>query len=276
MPALDQKKIFPPSHRTRIIGREGEVHQTLASTMDAAKECAGEGVSDGYVVVAEQQTAGRGRDGAWQCPAGKGLLLTVVLKMGLRRSRRKLISYLGPVAVVETFEDFGCPARIKWPNDIVVVEPGPELHLRKLGGVLVEQLSRGDAAPTHLLGIGLNLNQTPDELPMATKLPATSLAAERPDGAVDRTRLCQRLLEKLDSHYHQLRLGRFEELVNRWRSLNCLLHRQIRARVDDRIISGKVTDLRSTGEIEVRLPDGRLKSLPPERTTLLTGSSDGN
>lgn len=271
---LDKKQIFAPPHRTRIIGREGEVHRSLPSTMDAAREKARDGAPDGYVVLAERQSAGRGRDGPWECPPAKGLLMTVVLRLGLRRTESKLISFLGPVAAAEALQEFGCRARIKWPNDIVVADHGPDLSLRKLGGVLVEQVSRGDTAPIHLLGIGINVNQTPEELPADTKLPPTSLAAERPDGTVDRARVCRGLLEKLDEHYRKLHRGRTEELPARWRALSCLIDKRIRARVDGRTLTGRVTGLRATGEILLRLPGGRQKALSPERTTILVGAAE--
>lgn len=269
MTPLDQNAIFEASSRARVIGSTGEIHDVVESTMDVARERGTAAAGDGYVVLAEQQRSGRGRDGRWECPSGKGLLMSIVLRLGLRRSERMLLGFMGAVAAAETFQSFGTNASVKWPNDIVVTAPAKELRLRKLGGVLVEQFSRGDAAPGHLLGLGLNLNQTQDELPECSNIPATSLMLERHGEPVDRDRFCRQLLNHLDEWYGRLRLGRSGHLLARWRSLSCLPGKRIRARVRDQIITGTVTGLRATGELLLREDNGRTRVLKAEHTTLL-------
>jgi len=269
MNRLDPAVIFGPGASRRVIGRQGEVLRVVDSTMDLARHRAAAGAPDGYVVLAEKQRAGRGRSGSWECPPGQGLLMSVVLRLGLPRADRPRLALMGAVAAAEALRQFGAQARIKWPNDIVVTGGEGLPRLRKLGGVLVEQCSQGDSAPAHLLGIGLNVNQHSRRLPSRTPLPATSLRAELGGRATDRNELCLRLLEKLDSWYSPLRRGHPELLLARWRTLSCLLGEMVSARVGERIIRGRVTGLRSSGELVLSGLRGCQVVLKPGKDKLL-------
>ncbi len=271
MDALDCEVIFG-SPGGRIIGCEGEVLPVVESTMDTARRRAAAQAPDGYVVLAERQRSGRGRAGGWECPAREGLLMSVVLRLGIARAERKLLSLMGAVAAAEALQFFGPDVRIKWPNDLVIAEKGEGLHIRKMGGVMVEQCAQGDAAPAHVLGIGVNLCQDRRRLPADTPLPATSLKAESEGRAVDRSQVCVRVLERLDFWYGKLRLGYQEALLARWRTLSCLLGETVRAEVDGRLVAGTVLGLRATGELILDLGSGDELLLTSERARLLFGS----
>lgn len=269
MKPLRADKIFGAGRGAAVIGAEGELLQSVASTMDVARERLAAGASDGYVVLAEHQTAGRGRSGSWECPPGQGLLMSVILMVGLPVAERKLIVAMGAVAVVEAFRTFGVPARIKWPNDVVVASTaGGSLRVRKLGGVLVERVGRGDAAPAHVLGMGLNVNQRKDELPPDAALEPTSMRIERGQ-EFDRTAVCSAVLHELNAWYRRLSMGQAERILARWRLRSCLLGQEIRARVGHQVLTGKVVGIRSTGELIVRDQAGRQLLLSDEKTSLI-------
>ncbi len=266
---LDAGRIFATNGRGRVIGCEGEVLDVVESTMDAARLRALGGAPDGHVLLAEEQRSGRGRKGSWECPARQGLLMSVILRIGMRLAERKLIVLMGSVAAAEAAQSY-CPAvHIKWPNDIVVAEKGKRLKLRKLGGVLVEQAARGDAVPAHVLGIGLNVSQDQRHLPGDTPIPATSLKIELAGRIVDRSELCVRVLERLDWWYRKLRLGHAEALLARWRTLSCLLGETVRADLLGEILQGKVLGLRATGELILRTAVGDDILLSSAKATLL-------
>jgi len=134
----------------RIIGRKLITLEEVSSTNDYAKSIARE-VPEGTVVIAERQTAGKGRKGrAWASPEG-GLWMSVILKPGFVDPR---IVFVGALSVVDTLADFGIASGIKWPNDVWVGG-------RKIAGVLVE--GRGEEHV--VMGVGLNVNNPiPDEL----------------------------------------------------------------------------------------------------------------
>ncbi len=249
MPALDGDRIFTSVHGPLLIGEHGEVLQSVTSTMDVARARLADGAPDGYVVIAEHQTQGRGREGAWECPPGLGVLLDVVLKARLPAAEQKVIVLLGTVAAAEAVRRLGLAARIKWPNDVVVAsEVEGRLSVRKLGGVLAERVTSGDGPPAHVLGIGLNVNQLPEHLPAGAARTPTSMRIER-GAEFDRNRVCRILLQELNFWYHRLRMGQPERILARWRRLSCLLQRRVRASVSGRILTGTVLGIRSSGEL---------------------------
>jgi len=274
MEPLEATRIFTAG-RGRSVGCAGELLRVVESTMDTARQRAARGVPDGYVVLAERQRAGRGRRGPWECPARQGLLMSVVLRLGLPRSERRLFTLLGAVAAAEAAQAFGVQARIKWPNDVVVAERAGRLVVRKLGGVLVELYQPRDEPAVHILGIGLNVNQTRRELPADTPIPCTSMRAELGGECVDRTSLCRRLLERLDFWYGKLRMGHPEALLARWRTLSCLLGERVRAEVCGSIVEGRVLGLRATGELILQPAAGPQLLLSGERAVLLLGRRTG-
>ena len=272
--ALDPEKLFGEGGRVRVIGHAGELVDEADSTMDLCRERAQSGAADGYVVLAEAQRAGRGRDGDWECPPGRGILLSALVRRGLRSSRRKLLGIMSAVAATEAVRRFVPAARIKWPNDVVVCRRTDPLSLSKLGGVLVEQVHLSDRAPAHVLGIGLNVNQTADELPENPDVPATSIRLERGEALADRTPLCSQLLDRLDFWYGLLLRGQCERLLARWRTLSCLMGHRVKVRAVDQAFVGEVLGLRSSGELIVRDPTGRRHFLEEQRSELIFGSQE--
>lgn len=161
------------------------VSSTESTNADVAM-IARSGAAEGVVVIAEQQTAGRGRlDRGWQSPARAGVLLSVLLRPTVDPSVWPMIPLLTGLAVVEAVLAVGqVEAGLKWPNDVLVDE-------LKLGGILVERVE--DAV---VIGIGLNVSTRTEELPVDT---ATSLAIA--GGGTDREILVKEILRALDRRY---------------------------------------------------------------------------
>ena len=134
---------------TRRLGQRVLVFESLESTNNQAARLAQTPDSEGLVVLAREQTAGRGQQGRrWLCPAGMGVLLSVVFSPPLALRRPALLTAWAAVAVSETIrETTGRQAQIKWPNDVL-------LEGHKVCGILIEQ---GQAT---VAGIGLNVNQS--------------------------------------------------------------------------------------------------------------------
>ncbi len=146
----------------------GSVHDrpslaTCVSTNDVAKALAAEGADDGTVVVADEQTGGRGTKGrGWHSAPGLGLYASVILRPG--RSDIALIPAMAGVAVAEAVRAAaGIEARLKWPNDIV-------WRGKKLGGILSESAFRGDEVGYVVVGIGLNLRHRRADFPADIRL----------------------------------------------------------------------------------------------------------
>lgn len=169
-----------------------EVVAETGSTNADAAAATRDGAAEGLVVVAEAQTAGRGRLGrSWQSPPRAGLALSVLLRPAVDVARWGWLPLLAGVALAEAVrETTGLEPSLKWPNDLL-------LGGRKCAGLLAEVPVPGAV----VVGIGLNVTLREDELPVTpTGLPATSLLLAGAS-AVDRTDLVIALLARLGAHY---------------------------------------------------------------------------
>ncbi len=175
---------------TRVIGRRVAVWNRVASTNDLAARASGSLANEGLVVLAEEQSSGRGSRGrVWSAPAGSSILMSVLLFPNASMADPGWLTALGAVAVAEVVAEFGLDARIKWPNDV-------RLDRRKLAGILVE---RGQGT---VLGIGLNVNLGPDDFPEEVRDSATSLR-QVVGRALDRSEIARTLIRRLDEYYQQ-------------------------------------------------------------------------
>jgi len=176
---------------TRWVGRRVAVWNRVASTNDLANRASGSLANEGLVVLAEEQTAGRGRRGRqWFAPPGTSLLMSVLLFPRGKLGDVAWLTALGAVAVAEVVaERTGLETRIKWPNDVRVSG-------RKIAGILVE---RGEGA---VIGIGLNVNGAEAELPAELRDLAASLRILTGE-SFDRSELARGLIQRLDHWYHR-------------------------------------------------------------------------
>jgi BirA family biotin operon repressor/biotin-[acetyl-CoA-carboxylase] ligase len=170
----------------RDLWRRVSVVDTTVSTNGDVAEAARAGEPEGYVVVAEQQTGGRGRlDRQWESPPRAGLTFSALLRPEIEPARLSLLPLLAGLATVEALVSVGrVDARLKWPNDVMVGG-------LKVGGLLVE-LAGGAA----VVGIGLNVSTRREELPAPT---ATSLLLC--GGVTDREPLLKEVLRALARRY---------------------------------------------------------------------------
>lgn len=183
---------------------------SCSSTNEKAKALAQEGAKEGTVVIAGEQTAGKGTKGrTWHSPAGQGLYASIIL-----RPRRKDISLLPLVAGVACAdairEAAGLEVRLKWPNDIIWKNG-------KLGGILCEGAFLGSSSSYAVLGIGLNVTQRRSDFPQELRRQATSLrlALKKP---ADRGALEDCLWRSLDRWYGAFRRGKKREIVRAFES----------------------------------------------------------
>ena len=169
-----------------VVATSGSTNVDLAERAGAAATAAG-----ATVLVAEHQTAGRGRRGrSWQAPARAALTLSVLVRPVVPAERWSWLPLLAGVAVAEAVErTTGVQARLKWPNDVVVDD-------RKLAGVLLERVE-SRPGPAAVIGVGLNVSLRREELPVPT---ASSLLLET-GAAVDRQPLLLAVLRTLEALY---------------------------------------------------------------------------
>jgi BirA family biotin operon repressor/biotin-[acetyl-CoA-carboxylase] ligase len=182
-----------------LVGSEIVVVEETSSTNDLAWEAEARGAPEGFVVFAERQTAGRGQYGRrWESALNQGLWFSVLLRPRISLSESpQLTSLLAGATAATIIEGTGCPASIKTPNDIYAAG-------RKIAGVLVEGRTTGDGSYVAVAGVGLNVNQTPEDFPAELRPTAGSLrmAIGR---KIPRGPLAVALLRKLDQDYRAFR-----------------------------------------------------------------------
>lgn len=227
-------------------------HHTIGSTNAEARQLAEANCPEGTLVVAEEQTAGKGRKGRdWVSPAGTGIYATLVLRPTLPLEDTPLLTLLTAVATAEAIkESTELVPTIKWPNDIL-------LNGKKIAGILTEVSSDVDHVEFALIGIGLNVNTPTRQLPRRPIFPATSLAVEsgKPQS---RQALLASWLQHFETEYAHLAAGNRKRLLERWKALaNITGRRATIQRVHD-TVKGTITDIDPDGALLLKTSKGDL------------------
>lgn len=249
---------------TLRLGRRVAVWNRIGSTNDEAARGASTLANDGLVVLAEEQTRGRGRRGrTFSAPPRSCVLMSVLLfppaelvPLGPDSIRGTVwLTALGAVAAAEVVaERTGREARIKWPNDVRV-------DGRKLAGVLVERAIRPPSQSAVVVGIGLNVNPEVDDFPPELRDSVSSLRALT-GRTFDRSDIVRDLIRRLDHWYDRgLREGP-DSLATPWRSLSEHLGRRVRITTPAEVLAGRLIDLDLKRGPTLKTDDGRRLDVP--------------
>lgn len=247
------------------VGRRVQVFDQVDSTNALAAQFANDVRHHGLVILADDQTAGRGQHGrSWQAPSGRAVLMSVLLfpPEGLRRPA--LLTAWAAVSVCETIRQAtGFQAKIKWPNDVL-------LRGRKVCGILIESKNQSakftpESDPSVfavVLGIGLNVNQTAQDFESAGLPHAGSLAlfTRQP---LDVPGIARLLIEHLDEDYDRLIRGDFAGLEACWKWHIGLLGKQVAIECPEGRHWGRLREL-TMDVIELELDSAKTLRLAPE------------
>ncbi len=246
-------------HRLAAPGRV-TVYGRTQSTQDVARRIAEHAgaAADGAVVVADEQTGGRGRLGRrWVAPPGSSVMFSRIHRIAEPAGRDGVDRFglAANVAIAETLAGHLPGVRIKWPNDVLV-------DGRKVAGVLVETARTALGERVAIIGVGINVDVPPDAYPPDAH--ATCLT--RLGAPVDRLALLAETIERLDTSLDHTAA---DQLLERWRTLSSMLHRQVRLRSNGREIEGEVVDLDPYDGLILRSHDGAMLHLPAATTTVV-------
>ena len=249
-----------------IVGSTIEQYDRAGSTNDLIRQQARAGHAEGLVILADQQTAGRGRMGrAWAAPPGSSLLLSLLLRpTWLPPAGAFNLTMLASVALCEAVEQVApLRAALKWPNDLLLpvrTPAGPEL--RKAAGILSEIELDGDRIGWVVIGIGVNVGWSPagvvDGRDLAEVATSVGVASGQP---VERLPLLRALLERLDAHYAALRRGDHADLFARWRDRLAMLGQPVQISLPQGQLLGTAEDVERSGALRVRDEQGTLHTV---------------
>jgi BirA family transcriptional regulator, biotin operon repressor / biotin---[acetyl-CoA-carboxylase] ligase len=242
---------------TRFVGRRLLYLTSTGSTMDDAHREAKAGAPDGTVVLAEEQTKGRGRfDRAWVSPAGENLYQTLLMRPP--RDRLRSLTIVTPLAVaLAVQESTGLEPRIKWPNDVLIGG-------RKLSGILIESESSGETVDYALVGVGINVNFDIDQ---SREIAASATSLKRELGRVtSREDLLASFLNRFEQLYDDAPMG--DAVFNQWRSRLDTLGREVRVTFRDQIYEGFAEDVDWDGNLILAQPDGTRRTVEAGEVSL--------
>jgi BirA family biotin operon repressor/biotin-[acetyl-CoA-carboxylase] ligase len=222
----------------------------VSSTNDVVRRAGDRGMAGRLAVFAELQTAGRGRSGrAWEVPAGLGLTGSTLWRPPVAADRVGTLAQVAGVAALRALAAQGVAARLKWPNDVLLGDA-------KCGGILIESAFAGDTVAYAVVGIGLNVLQSVDELPR-TPYPATSVKLATGE-AIDRVVLAAALL-RAEAEVYERWLEMPQEVFAEWRGALSTLGRYVSLHAPDGERLGLAREVEPSGALVLELSDGSVE-----------------
>ena len=230
--------------KTAWAGCEVFYYDSLDSTNTKAKELAEEGYPSGTLVVANQQTAGRGRRGrSWTSPPGTGIFMTLLLKPEINPNHASMLTLVTALAVAQAIREVtGEPAQIKWPNDIVI-------NGKKICGILTEMSAQFDYINHIVIGIGINAHN--ESFPEEIAHMAGSLLTEC-KRTFHRGDIIEKTLEYFERYYESfLQTEDLEGLVKEYNALLVNMHNSVKVLDPKEPFEGKAMGITKKGELIV-------------------------
>ncbi len=254
---LDPDKI-KENLKTNRIGKQVLVFKQTSSTNDIAAEYAKNSQNDGLVILAEEQTAGRGRAGSkWLTGHAESILCSIVLTNC--NLATELLPLTCAVAVAEAIgKTAQSTAKIKWPNDII-------LNGRKVAGILLESRPNSNGN-VYILGIGINCHQQKDSFPPELQTIATSIDIESRT-VCDRISLTKRLLTSID-HWLQIAEKNSKKVIDHWSKLSKLLHHRTTLLFNGKKYTGYCTGIDPEKGLILQLDLGATRFFDAVHTTI--------
>jgi BirA family biotin operon repressor/biotin-[acetyl-CoA-carboxylase] ligase len=242
--------------KTKFIGRDIIYLDSVDSTNSYGKRMAEGDFWDGTVIIAEEQTSGRGRLGRdWVSPKGKGIWMTIMLKPDIKPNLASQVTLIAAVAVLKAIKSiYNMDIMIKWPNDLVV-------NGKKVCGILTELGAEIERINYLCVGIGINANSEESDfinkaLDTATSIKiATSIKVERKE-------LIARILTVFENYYSLfLEKGSIGFMIEEYKKYLINIGKEVRLITKNEEIQAKAEDITSEGHLLVRLKDGTLKEI---------------
>ena len=227
--------------------------ERVESTNDLALEMLDRGFPEGTLVLAEEQTQGRGRRGrTWVSPPRRGIYASLLLRPSLDVSRLPLVAFAASLGIARALEEeMGRRVEIKWPNDLLVGG-------KKVAGLLAEARSF-EERPALVVGLGLNVHQSPEDFPedFRDQVSSLALATGRP---WDRTLLLPLLLERWEEEHVRLVATGGKETLSRWQEYSAIRDgATVRADLGGEILQGVFRGLTPSGQMRLEMEGGSFR-----------------
>lgn len=238
--------------KTETFGRIIHYFDEVDSTNTRAHTFVKQGAAEGTLIIAEQQTAGRGRMGRpWHSPKGKGLWMSLILKPQIPLHFTPHLTLLVAVALCRSIrQQTQLAVGIKWPNDLLI-------DGKKISGILLESSAEDEKLQYVIAGVGIGVNLSPEDYPEELKGVATSLAIEAGE-KINRSALLQHFMLELESMYKVYHEQGFTPIKLLWEALSVSLNKQVRTMTPQGLKTGFAEGIDDSGALIVREENGSL------------------
>jgi BirA family biotin operon repressor/biotin-[acetyl-CoA-carboxylase] ligase len=236
--------------RTKLLGKNILSYRTVGSTNQLGFRLAESGVGEGTLIVADEQTKGKGRMGKnWYSPPQLGLWMSLILRPDIPPFKAPGLSICAGLALAQTIGDLtGMDAKIKWPNDCL-------LNGRKVGGILLELSAELDRTNFVIAGIGVNVNHLPSDFPKKLLALATSIRMEwgRELSRINLLTLFMKRFEDIYLDFKKNGLAPQRQLIKKFSSL---LGKKVEVKLGKEKIEGVAEDINDNGSLVIRTKKG--------------------
>jgi BirA family transcriptional regulator, biotin operon repressor / biotin---[acetyl-CoA-carboxylase] ligase len=247
----------------KFIGHWLHYYEEIGSTNDEAFRLGVAGAPEGTALIAESQSAGKGRmQRVWHSPAGANIYTSVILRPTFEPSRAPQISIVAGVAVAETLNAY-CPGKVwlKWPNDVLIGG-------KKICGILAQMKMAISAIDFVVVGIGINVNLKHEEFPRDIQEIATSLALET-GREISRLELIISLYENMAKWYRDLTQNGFGSIKEKWLGLSSMIGQPVSVMFRQEAVSGKAIGLDDDGSLILLTVGNAIVKVTAGDTTIL-------
>lgn len=253
--------------QTERYGHTIHYFDTIDSTQLYAHELVRAGAADGTVIIAEHQTASRGRMmREWESTEGKGIWMTVIIRPTIPPHQAPQFTLVAAVAIVNAmksmFKNF--TPEIKWPNDILI-------NGKKSTGILTEMIAEADQVQALLIGIGMNVNQQMADFPEALQSIATSVSIGEGE-KIDRAQLVATILKFLENYGDHYVKNGFHFIKKMWEQSSGTLGKQVKATSLREVIEGEAIRITDNGVLEIRQANGEIKGVYSADIEIMNGN----
>lgn len=245
---------------TKIIGKKLVVLDSTVSTNDYLKNLGNQKCENGTVVVAREQTSGKGRLGrVWQSKKDDCLMFSVLLRPDIAPSGAGVVTPLAGLALCKAIREFtGLDCMIKWPNDIIVGR-------KKLVGILTEMSAEFDAVDYVVVGVGINVDQTYFSEEIAHKATSVLLETGR---HFNKNEFLARVLEHMENEFAENNLELTQTALSQYRDMCATVGKNVTFRRGTRKVSGMAVGVATNGELKIMLSDGTVCSVNSGEVTV--------
>ena len=227
----------------KFIGHQLHFYETIGSTNDEAFRLGLKGAPEGTALIAETQSAGKGRmQRAWHSPPGANIYTSIILRPQFEPDRAPQMSLAAGVAVAETLNPY-CPGDVslKWPNDVLIGQ-------KKVCGILTQMKMSGSAVDFVVVGIGINVNWNHEQFPEDIQPMATSVSIEA-GREISRLELIIRLYENMAKCYRELSQSGFAPIREKWLGLSSMIGKPVSVMFREEKVTGRAVGLDDDGAL---------------------------